>query len=62
MLAEYLKDNIQIIDGGGIDWQEAIKISAKPLLESKSIQEEYVKRGGTFPGLWLGTHLCRRWK
>ena len=42
MLAEYLKDNIQIIDGGGIDWQEAIKISAKPLLESKSIQEEYV--------------------
>ena len=42
MLAEYLSNNIQIIDGGGINWQEVIKISAKPLLESESIQEEYV--------------------
>ena len=41
MLLELLEDKIQLIPQA-VDWREAIRISAKPLLEAGSIEERYV--------------------
>jgi len=36
------KEQIQLLDGAGLDWQQAINHAAKPLLDSGLIQQEYV--------------------
>ena len=41
MLLELLQDKIQFIPSAP-DWKEAIRMSAKPLLEAGSIEERYV--------------------
>lgn len=42
MIQEVLKNNIQFRESIS-DWQEAIQIAAKPLLEKKFINEEYIE-------------------
>ncbi|WP_319370037.1 PTS sugar transporter subunit IIA [uncultured Ilyobacter sp.] len=42
MLKKELKDNIQILENVS-DWEEAIKIASKPLLEKKKIEERYIQ-------------------
>lgn len=43
MLREVLKGNVQIIDKLS-DWEEAIKVASKPLLEKEKINENYVEK------------------
>lgn len=37
------KKTVQVLNGDDIDWQEAIKYAAKPLLENGTVEEEYVQ-------------------
>ena len=41
MLMELLNQKIQLIESVG-DWKDAIRISAKPLLDNDSIEERYI--------------------
>lgn len=41
MLKEFLKGNVQIVDNIS-SWEEAIKLSAKPLLDNKNIDGRYI--------------------
>lgn len=42
MLKEFLKNNIKIVESVS-DWEEALKIGAKSLVDNKNIEERYVQ-------------------
>lgn len=44
MINEQLnKQTVQVANGDGIDWQAAIRLAAKPLLDNGTIEKEYVQ-------------------
>lgn len=44
MINEQLnKQTVQVVNGDGIDWQAAIRLAAKPLLDNGTIEKEYVQ-------------------
>ena len=42
MLKEFLKDNIKIVENVS-NWEEAIKIAAKSLIDKNNIESKYVQ-------------------